>query len=168
MNKVHLFLFTFESCCTVYGMMHLFKWMSSYYWFFLSFFFPFFFYGCVTGVVQQKSLALAHLHIYWLWKELGHALPTVAVVKLRHGFTRETLWSLSPSFWHPRSALWVCTSPSHSMPKGQLDTYPPSLTLFLLSLLPHPLLILTSSCKREQEAGIAIENFDLFMYLENW
>lgn len=33
-NKVHLFLFTFESCCTVYGMMHLFKWMSSYYWFF--------------------------------------------------------------------------------------------------------------------------------------
>lgn len=58
-----------------------------------------FLYDCVTGVVQQESLALAHLLTNWLWKELGHvSLPTVAVVKLRHGFLPKRPHGVSLSF----------------------------------------------------------------------
>lgn len=122
--------------------MHLFKWMSSYYWFFLSFFsFSFFFFhSYVTSVMQPRSLALAHLHTYWLQKELGCALPPVAVAKPRHGFTRETPWSLSSSCRHACSSarehlpVAQCTKRS---PWGVPSSYPHS-----LSFAPSPAHIL--------------------------
>lgn len=131
---------------------------------FSSLFF-FILYDCVTGVVQQKSLTLAHLLTNWLWKELGHALPTVAVVKLRHGFTQATPWSFSFLPASPQFSLdlHLPIAQHNKMPAGCVAplSYP-------LSPLPFWYYILLGLCEREKEAGTATEYFNLFKDFENW
>lgn len=133
--------------------------MSSYYRFFLSPFFSFFFFSfilwlchwCRAAEVSHFSTP-AHILTVDRIKELGHALPTVAVMKLRHGFTRDLVEFHSVLLASPQFLVSV----HHPRAQHIKGMSPPFLTLCLFPFCPmlclysHPCGV--RLCKREQEA----------------